>query len=745
MEKIKTLTLTSWDTEGEEAPLKIAVEDGSRHNLFSLALLRGHHKVAKAILDIVQTQYTPEEQEKARYRMRREDDSDQESSVDSDVELSDSDANSEPELHREVLDHQFTMENVGQARMKVDSHTKPLEVINWHCSRLDDESYHGLPSPAMNVFQHCVEINDLETLSFALDLANHYRSQEPDQHDEGDRSHDFYDSAFRSAVKKGRTALLPELIKKTGAGLPLEQLVQGTGTELKEKPRYYQGLTVYGKKRKDWAQNQRSFGSHSIQTSPLILAAVAGCIESVEWFLSDTPLRHYSDFSTSKMASGDPRIKHIAQSPGGFEAAVLKWLNHQKDLVIHATILNHPCDETVRLITYLIKSFPDLVEAKDNSRETPLFLAAYLGRTEFAKLLIDAGADQTCRDRQSNNLLHAAVTRYPLAEDLATFLDLLDQNLLRQMSAERNSLSHGGRTPLHAFLFDLAVAPGQNLRRYETGQQAVDVVRLLIARFGVGQLDVLDGTGNSALHVLLTSQVDAYVVHAVLDAVTETDGPGAAAALLARENVVGQTPLEVARDQHVARQVHPLERHRIIPYRRDSDRNIQSLLGCSPASFVTKDGGVATPAAAVAAEARGWEVETAASDGEDSGGGAGPELDPWIRDEDSNTAACLWRVCAEFAFRVEGGGGGSGGNGGTGAAATALVGGKRRLASLHEANDVARRLGEKHTGSRYGFGKRKGGESAKEPDIVDLHRRYPPHVPWGRTFARQYDMVPLDD
>ncbi len=59
----------------------------------------------------------------------------------------------------------------------------------------------------------------------------------------------FPDNDFRRAIELGRTELLAEIIRRTGAGLPLEELVKGTGVEIKEKPRFYQGLTVYGKKR----------------------------------------------------------------------------------------------------------------------------------------------------------------------------------------------------------------------------------------------------------------------------------------------------------------------------------------------------------------------------------------------------------------------------------------------------------------------------------------------------------------
>lgn len=66
------------------------------------------------------------------------------------------------------------------------------------------------------------------------------------------------------------------------------------------------------------------------QTSPLLLAALDGRIESVEWFLSDTPSRHYLAFAKSKAAREDAKLKHLAQAPGGVDGAISKWLNDQR-------------------------------------------------------------------------------------------------------------------------------------------------------------------------------------------------------------------------------------------------------------------------------------------------------------------------------------------------------------------------------------------------------------------------------
>ncbi len=129
--------MTSWDEAKEEAPLKIAVYDQRRDNPFSLAFSRGHHDVAKAILEIAHAQYVPEEKPKTRYRMQaadeRSEDSDEEYSSDEDCSdeesvLSD---DSNPQIHGQPVVAQFTIDNIGEVPMKVNSRTKPLEILGW--------------------------------------------------------------------------------------------------------------------------------------------------------------------------------------------------------------------------------------------------------------------------------------------------------------------------------------------------------------------------------------------------------------------------------------------------------------------------------------------------------------------------------------------------------------------------------------------------------------------------------------
>lgn len=54
----------------------------------------------------------------------------------------------------------------------------------------------------------------------------------------------FSESEFLLAISFGRTELVAEMIKHTGAGLALESLAESAGVKQREKPKYYQGLSV---------------------------------------------------------------------------------------------------------------------------------------------------------------------------------------------------------------------------------------------------------------------------------------------------------------------------------------------------------------------------------------------------------------------------------------------------------------------------------------------------------------------
>jgi hypothetical protein len=127
LDTIKSLTLSTWDPEKKEPPLKIAVKlQLNGDDPFWIAFTRGHYDVAKAILEIARAQYAPKEKTKRHYSVEPDDD---DSDAYSDYSSETSDVEPIP-IYSRIIDEQYTIENVGQVSMQVKSRTRPVELIN---------------------------------------------------------------------------------------------------------------------------------------------------------------------------------------------------------------------------------------------------------------------------------------------------------------------------------------------------------------------------------------------------------------------------------------------------------------------------------------------------------------------------------------------------------------------------------------------------------------------------------------
>ena len=132
------------------------------------------------------------------------------------------------------------------------------------------------------------------------------------------------------AIGHGLFEEASEIIKVTGAQLPLDALLKHSGFEEEQKPRYYQGLQIGGKHMKGWAREHGgSTGgdSLSLQISPLLNAANQGSLVAVEWYLSDTPFRLYKEYGAAN--AKNPLLQSLSRAHGGFEQTVSAWLKQR--------------------------------------------------------------------------------------------------------------------------------------------------------------------------------------------------------------------------------------------------------------------------------------------------------------------------------------------------------------------------------------------------------------------------------
>ncbi|KAK3702220.1 hypothetical protein LTR37_015052 [Vermiconidia calcicola] len=567
---VKALTLQPWTSESEDdqPPAKIAVKD--QHNLspFALAVLRGHLELATVIMDIAKAQHIDADPPKQkRY----------------DVDPGDSDEASEDEvqLYSEVVDDEFTIETVGEVSMQVKSRVLPTEMLQWPCrvvdfaksrpvsSNQDGSSGSGtrrsttmagkrtntgsikLPSPSQlsdrqswhprepdNLLELALYNNDSQLLTFLLDLGqDYYQMREPEYGDTPTtQSFTVSHQLFKYGVVLDHPHLLAEMIKRTGAAVPLDSLAKQYGGDIKEKPKYYQGLSVYGKKRKDWAdagRNQLDYSPVQKYRPPMLVAANSGSIKTVEWFLSDAPMRCYMEFFEAHR--DDKRIERLVLSNLGFDGAVKKFLNTRSQLAIHCCLMGWPTVEADRLLRYLVEIMPDTLESKSVEGLTPLQIAFQLYHEDAVKILIAAGADQTCRDKSGKNILHHLLSRSFTEEKevqkLKQMLELIDDRVLPTLFTERST---GSLTPLHFWL--------THQYRSNEAECHEQVMRLLLKHSGGQELGLISGEGDTPLHRTVKIH-NVQLTRVIL----EHD-----ASLLNRENATGRTPFEMAENSELA-------------------------------------------------------------------------------------------------------------------------------------------------------------------------------------------------
>ncbi|PWY77072.1 ankyrin repeat protein [Aspergillus heteromorphus CBS 117.55] len=542
LDTIKALTLAAGDGDDDQTPLQIAVRDQNRFSPFSIAVLRGHRIVAKAILEIVQAQFKIDESETSeRFEV------DMEALHDDDVDVG---------IYSEIIDDKFTLENIGETATQVECRISPLEVFSWDCPAhvfITNES----KTSANDLVEYAVQENHVDLLEFLLRLGQELTERDTRTRIKG-QVYTVPTSMVWLAMTKGHLECLGALIKHTGADFPTENLLLKNGIETeKEKPRYYQGLFIRGKRRAEWANHGGGgwASSSSDQVSPLLVAASKGSLRSVEWFFSLAPLQHYIEFV--KTHEHNERLRLLAQSDKGVEAPVMDWLQSGSDLALHCAILSEPTEESCRLVEYLVQRSPQHIETKSSQGCTPLALAFSLHRVDFARILINAGANQTTRDRKGNNLIHLLLCDINCQareepDNMESLLNLLDPRLASSLLIERSSDGPGSATPIARWMEYVKLRWSRkdrpsgwrfDLRRETKGKLAI-IRHLLTFAEPTDQkhLDVLDGAGSTPVHEAVKKQLP-QTFKLMLNYRPD---------LLYRENATGSTPLELAVDKWTA-------------------------------------------------------------------------------------------------------------------------------------------------------------------------------------------------
>ncbi|KFY37783.1 hypothetical protein V495_06954 [Pseudogymnoascus sp. VKM F-4514 (FW-929)] len=572
IDEVKALTLQPWKSEdGQEHPaLQIAVQDtvnqlynyGNRrygnYNLhttisqrgftgvspFSLAVLRGpsHYKLAKAIVEIALAQYEPQDHEGGKSKWRIEYDQEGYCS-DHGSECGDSEAGSEIRIHSELVDEVFTIDNVAALSTVIKSRVKPMEMLQWHCSArwfIEGKEKPEDDIQAQRLVQHAIVDNDIKLLGFLFQIAEEQAVHFPNEPVSPIVT--LTQDSFDHAIRLGRTSILGEMIKRTGVGIPLDDLVKTSGIKLpEEKPEYYQGLNVGGKKNARWAQAGNPNGGHYVHkaretTPPLLKAARFGNLESVQWFLSDIPTTKYLEFAAANQ--NDKRVAALSKSDKGFNDTAAKWLSMRHEILLHLAVMTMPSDDGLAdhlsLIQYIASIDASLLESRSLGGFTPLHLACTRRAKEDIALLISLGSKVRSRDSTGRNMMHHLICakdkpEWKEGESLDTFLSLFEKSDVTEMLLERDIL---GYTPFAFWQSECGNANNEITH--------ASTVPETVSAYTDGQhLTIMNSVGDLPLHVAIKQGRPLHVREFI------AQNPQT----LGRENATGITALELAQQK----------------------------------------------------------------------------------------------------------------------------------------------------------------------------------------------------
>lgn len=340
------------------------------------------------------------------------------------------------------------------------------------------------------------------------------------------------------------------------------------------------------------------------------------------------------------------------------------------ELVLNCAVMAEPSSEANELVEYLVENCPGSLERKAAGGCTPLMIACQLGRIGFAKILIAAGADQSTRNDKGENIVHAVIKRKSPVCRIRNLLNLLDSDLRKHLFQQRTNLKDNGATPLHSWILEY------NGRKHNHAKRVVTSLKLILEYSNGEELDMLNAAGETCLHSAI-HMGQLAIIRTLVDFRPQ---------LLYRENAVGRTPAEIARDR-LATCIFKRPENQRYYYDEDATSKALALRKRDQGEFVldkiSQDEILKSKADEMHEAAGLGEVYTGNQLARILGAMGIDNPKNW-NCNDLETPDLDRRVIWDFC-----------------SVAMRKHAGKRRLVSLNEANDVARRLGESEVSSRY--------------------------------------------
>jgi Ankyrin repeats (many copies) len=338
---------------------------------------------------------------------------------------------------------------------------------------------------------------------------------------------------FKLALNLGRIPFIEEIIRRSAWGIDFDQLEAQLDAAYHEdptsnvtSPRFYSGLRVRGKYRRDWAKAtapSQDSPFHCTKIPVGMLAAYYGNPPTIEWLFGNGPANAVDEFI--KNHKSDKRVELLEKS--GWREHLTDWFGLRctpaRDNAFHAAIIGGKPEG----IESVFKTFVQqgvapltILQSKQRSpKHDSLLISARLPHAHLENIFeryVKYGGDPTVTDEYGYNILHILAF---------TKNDVDLRFCLRQLSPEQKNAmltSRVART-LHT---PIALA---------VRSHRLDIVEMFLEH-GTAQLCLRDGDGNLPIHIASGNGL-ARITAALIEAYPSG---------LLIEDTSGSLPIEIA-------------------------------------------------------------------------------------------------------------------------------------------------------------------------------------------------------
>lgn len=294
---------------------------------------------------------------------------------------------------------------------------------------------------------------------------------------------------FSFAFKLGRIHMLEYLMETITFGIPYSRLEKKDEEHQKARPKYYEGLTVDGRKRGDWVN--RSFPAYSNTgdslRKPIQAATVCGNLESIKWLLSDRPLICLRNFLAKHPSSRHARL--LQKQGDNLEALLKDGLGIETSLLPFLALKRTPSSRCLDVFRFLV-SMPGALEVRTNLGMNLGLFAIFSGEVDMVPELQkeEYKIDWLARDQLGRNVVH-----FSLVQDEDTLkrrLECLPKDVLEIGFSQR---TYGTlQTPLASLL----ATYGRDTKI------PVSTIKCVLGYSGGVDLGIPDCMGNLPVHTV---------------------------------------------------------------------------------------------------------------------------------------------------------------------------------------------------------------------------------------------------